>query len=316
MDQGQKYFLSEEFLKPLEYLNPYFHMSPFDNRALEENLDILKSQTMKPEKFETYYGKNSHYLLTYNAREAIHLCLGDIGFQFDDEVWIVTTSGGNYVSGCVTKEIEKFCRWSMMKTEKTKAIFVIHEFGFPHSKTKDLKSYNLPIIEDAAYSYGSVFEDGTSVGEIGDYCVFSFSKSFPMSFGGLLKSKKKISYQGVLSENSKEQLAKLVYYYLPSSQRSFEQRKEVYSLYRKILTELGLKERFIPTSSIVPSAFVFKLGDQAYGQKIKTELNRIGIESSVFYGSEGYFLPCHQRMGQAAVEYICWNLSKIMNLKS
>lgn len=65
-------------------------------------------------------------------------------------------------------------------TAKTKAIFIINYFGFLQKKyiIDTIKSYNITIIEDTTHS---IF---TNKNAIGDYCVCSLRKWFPVSGGG------------------------------------------------------------------------------------------------------------------------------------
>ena len=82
-------------------------------------------------------------------------------------------------------------------TKQTAAVIVVHEFGNPVSivKLKELRGFfDGIIIEDAAIALGSTYLDGTPVGQIGDYTIFSGGLGKPVSansWGGLgLKHKK------------------------------------------------------------------------------------------------------------------------------
>lgn len=74
-------------------------------------------------------------------------------------------------------------------TAKTKAIFIINYFGFLQKKyiIDTIKSYNITIIEDTTHS---IF---TNKNAIGDYCVCSLRKWFPVSGGGVVYSKKDLN---------------------------------------------------------------------------------------------------------------------------
>ena len=65
-------------------------------------------------------GKN--YKLFPKCRSAIHAALSHYDLQPDDMVSVFTTSGNTYISGCVTKAIEKTCKWSMKIEDNTKVI--------------------------------------------------------------------------------------------------------------------------------------------------------------------------------------------------
>ncbi len=78
-------------------------------------------------------------------------------------------------------------------TKKTKAISVVHYGGLPCDMTeinKIAKTYNLPVIEDAAHALGAKY-DGRSIGSISDFTVFSFQaiKHLTTGDGGYLSIK-------------------------------------------------------------------------------------------------------------------------------
>jgi perosamine synthetase len=161
-------------------------MGPYDNAAMAQNFEMARSTDRAPDiDWPRYLGAGNYFTLTLNGREAISLAIADLGVAADDEILIVTTSGSSYVSGCVTQMISRYCRWSRHRSERTRAIFVIHEFGFPARLDDDLLESGLPIIEDCAYALGSQNEYGT-VGRRGEYVIYSFAKAFPMAYGGLL----------------------------------------------------------------------------------------------------------------------------------
>jgi dTDP-4-amino-4,6-dideoxygalactose transaminase len=73
-------------------------------------------------------------------------------------------------------------------TQKTKAIYVIHYFGFlqPLSEIKKLcRERGIYLVEDCALSLFSSNGE-TRIGSIGDISVFSFPKSLPVPDGGAL----------------------------------------------------------------------------------------------------------------------------------
>jgi dTDP-4-amino-4,6-dideoxygalactose transaminase len=88
------------------------------------------------------------------------------------------------------------------KLKKTKAILVNHEFDFPYENLSKLLNYELPIIENCAHSFISQNQEGT-VGNIGDYVIYSLPKFFPIQFGGILLSNKNNIYQNMSSEEEK-----------------------------------------------------------------------------------------------------------------
>ncbi len=74
-------------------------------------------------------------------------------------------------------------------TPATRAIYVIHYFGFPHDLTeiKTLCASNkLWLIEDCALSLFSCFSDGRPVGSVGDIALYNYPKMLPVPDGGAL----------------------------------------------------------------------------------------------------------------------------------
>src|SRR5690554_8226939 len=81
--------------------------------------------------------------------------------------------------------MKKYCHGSRQNSSATAAILVNHEFGCVQRDMAALRAYQLPVIEDCAYSYYSAL-DGRRAGSQGDYAYYSLAKTFPMQAGGLL----------------------------------------------------------------------------------------------------------------------------------
>ena len=65
----------------------------------------------------------------------------------------------------------------------------------------------------------------------------------------------------------------------------------------------GFQPRFVPENGEVPGAFLFKgAGHDLEG--LKRFLQAEGIECSVFYGEEAFYLPCHQNMTPGHIDYL------------
>ena len=72
---------------------------------------------------------------------------------------------------------------------KTRAILVVHYFGFPqpiHKFRQLCDEHNLYLIEDCAHVLTGRTPDGTLLGESGDISIFSWRKFFPIPDGGQL----------------------------------------------------------------------------------------------------------------------------------
>ncbi|MDG4654787.1 DegT/DnrJ/EryC1/StrS family aminotransferase, partial [Chryseobacterium arthrosphaerae] len=181
-------FYKGQIINPENFRQPSFFISPFRTSDLGKNDSIVKDDFPSDEellkKFHSFFGKTHEYFLS--GKEAINQALRFYNLESNDEVLILTTTSNLYVSSCVTKEIEKFCQWSREKTNKTKLIFVIHEFGKVYPDMERIKSYNIPIIEDCAMSMLSN-NSQHQTGQYGDFTIYSVPKFFPIQFGGILR---------------------------------------------------------------------------------------------------------------------------------
>ena len=78
------------------------------------------------------------------------------------------------------------------KYPNPKAVIVVHLYGTPAKMDEIIeicKKHNVPLIEDAAESLGSIY-NGQQTGTFGEYGVFSFNgnKIITTSGGGMLVS--------------------------------------------------------------------------------------------------------------------------------
>jgi dTDP-4-amino-4,6-dideoxygalactose transaminase len=170
-------------INPDPYLIPAYRISPFKTDNISFN-HRLPNDNIIDEYFCQRFNGNK-FIYTVNGRSALQLALMQYNLQKEDIVTIFTTSGNNYISKCVTNEIEKICKWSRSIEVNTRIIIVNHEFGYPYKELEELKRYRLPIIEDCAFSFFSI-DKKSIIGSIGDFTIFSFPKIFPIQIGGLL----------------------------------------------------------------------------------------------------------------------------------
>ncbi|MCA1744712.1 MAG: DegT/DnrJ/EryC1/StrS family aminotransferase [Bacteroidales bacterium] len=241
-------------------------------------------------------------IITESATSALDMILDSLLLNANDEVWIVTTSGNSYISGCVTRTIEKYCRWSRHQNAATAVILVNHEFGFIYRDMAALKDLGFPLIEDAAYSMYSQW-NGVRTGSIGDYAIFSMAKMFPMQAGGLLFSSKEMGLQSRLTEEELRYFQACFGFYHQYKEQIIKARLEIYRQMTEAFSSAGFLPRFEPQNGEVPGAFLFKAeGHDLEG--LKHFLQAEGIECSVFYGEEAFYLPCHQNMTQGHIDYL------------
>ena len=298
---------ADELLFPPDHLKPKLHMSPFDTGFMEINRRIVESDPSDDEPcWAPLFGApGDAFLPTSSGRAAIAAALDELALAPDDEVLIVTTSGSPYVSRCVTEEIERVCRWTRRLGPRTRAAFVIHEFGWPARLPDEVRAAGLPVIEDCAYALGTA-----GAGGLGDCVVYSFSKAFPVQFGGLLRARRPFSRaRSRLTEDGRAVLMRLLRHWLPHLAADVGRRRASFARYEAFFAGLGLAPRFALEPEVAPHAFVLRLEPEALALRIKHWLDRAGVESSVHFGAGGYFLPNHQNLGEAGVDYICGNFA-------
>ena len=289
-------------INPDSRLLPVYRISPFDNndifinRKLEDSFD-----------FESYFSRrfeNYNWCYTLTGRDAIKLALQDCQLHHDDVVTILTTTGNFYISGCVTGQIEKICRWNREITGKTKVILVNHEFGFPYEDLRELKKFGLPIIEDCAHSFCSQNEEN-SVGTVGDYLVFSLPKYFPIQIGGIFGSCKRIADESMeLFPQDFRYIRKVLGKHTPSIKQFAAQRVQNYNYFKELFSRGNYLPRFDIRSHHVPGVFMFNLHSSQNGQGLKDHLWKNGIESSAFYKENAIYIPVHHKLRHEDMDFI------------
>ena len=112
-------------VNPDAFLVPCYRISPFTTEHIASNAELPQSDFVI-DYFNKRFGKDN-WQYTYNGREAIKLALETYDLAPTDLITILTTSNNFYISSCVTKEIEKTCRWNREIVPETKIIFVNHD---------------------------------------------------------------------------------------------------------------------------------------------------------------------------------------------
>ncbi|MBN1386952.1 MAG: DegT/DnrJ/EryC1/StrS family aminotransferase [Bacteroidales bacterium] len=290
-------------LNPDQYSLPCYRIGPFQTRDLSINHNLQNSDVID-DYFQDRFG-DKDLIYTINGRRAINIALGLCNLKKNDVVTILTTTENFYISSCVTKEIENYCKWSRKIIPETKVLFVNHEFGYPYIDIKKLKEYKLPIIEDCAHSFFSRDTDD-SIGKTGDFVIYSFPKMFPLQIGGLLVSnipkKPETNYQ--IGADELRHIKNVLSAQIKFKDEIIRDRISHYRFLRERFESLGFKERFNLDKGVVPGVFMFKTD----GHKIDLpELKKYywdhGVQCSVFYGENAFFIPVHQNLGEHDMQY-------------
>jgi dTDP-4-amino-4,6-dideoxygalactose transaminase len=163
----------------------------------------------------------------------------------------------------------------------------------------------LPIIEDCCTTFFSQDALG-KIGKYGDFSVYSLPKFFPIQIGGILVSntKKLENPKSILNKKQTQYLQNVVSNQLKSEAKLLAKRNENWNYALSLFSKLGFSERFSTTEKIVPSAMLLNnntiVKDLA---TLKTVLANNGIQSSVFYGEDAFFLPNHQNLSPSDMDY-------------
>lgn len=293
--------------KPDPYLLPSYRLSPFNTTDVRKNARISATEALTAEHYLDMRFAERNYYYTQNGRAAINAALSFYQLKAEDVVTILTTTDNFYISGCVTREIEKFCSWSRKIEVNTKLLFVNHEFGFPRENMENLKAMGYPIIEDCAYSFFSQSEVGNT-GAVGDFTIYSFPKMFPIQIGGLLTWKRELNFQppSKLQTEEENYIKKVIGFYIKTKDALIEKRRNNHKIFENALQRVGCHPRLDMHEGIVPGVFLFTvptLGSEML-PKLKERLWSYGIHCSVFYGENAFYLPLNQRLEEEDIYYI------------
>jgi hypothetical protein len=137
---------------------------------------------------QQYFGPSGRWLLG--------AALASLELGRGDEITILTTSNETYVSTCVSVTAFNYCRIGRVPTASTRAIILIHEFGYVSDalvrSIPEWRSRGIVVIEDCAHVIGLDVE-GVRVGGFGDFALFSLPKVIPAPSGGLLRTRRRLS---------------------------------------------------------------------------------------------------------------------------
>lgn len=286
-----------------EHLLPSYKISPFRTVDSYQNKIAKKNNELNIREYLSNRFLEKDVLLTSNGRGALEAALIMLDLRADDVVTIFTTTNSFYISGCVTSEIEKYCKWSRNIEKNTKVILVNHEFGFCSQEMKKYAALGYPIIEDFAHSFisDSVVND---TGHYSDFLVFSFSKYFPIQVGGALVYNNKFQNSYLEEEELSSYINNVTTNYIKSIPSIKFKKIDNYHYYLELFADLSLTPYFNLEKNDCPAVFCFKVPKKVDLNKMKVFLNSNGIESSVLYGESAYFLPCHQNIEKHDIEYI------------
>lgn len=283
-------------INPTEEVRPSVKISPFRDKYISlwrkgrasEGLDFLNSKFSNP-------------TLHLKARYAIISVLKSLKLKPSDTVTILTTSGNTYISSCVTNAISEVCKWNRNICKETSAIFVNHEFGYEYKGLRSLRSLDIPIIEDCAH----IFSHSETTGNVGDYVIYSLPKVFPMQIGSIVnRNNHELELSDDIDSNSKEYILKSLSLFLPSSEKQTLETLSNYEIIKAKLLSLGLSPYFGTHEHGVPNVYMFKSENDLDLNALKIFMQYNGVECSVFYGTDAFFIPSNWGVNRGEIDYM------------
>ena len=297
-----------DLMNTQSHMSPCIRISPFTGHNMEELLDNGGDDHARAFGLSSEFWLDSASSLQVlrSGRSALRCALIASGLASHDSVIIITTTGGHYVSSCVTETIDEVCQWSRQLMDNTRAALVIHEFGFPCALPKEVAERGLTIIEDCAYALGTRIEGG-DVGHFGDFAIYSLTKYLPLPIGGLLVSRGEcpaISGKDLLTENAIDFVARCI----ANSRAKYalwnQRRRENWNYFGAQIEKHGFRTYFDLHRNVVPGVFVANLPPNVDGASIKARCVGAGIESTEYYGQGGFYFPVHQCLTNFERDYV------------
>lgn len=308
-------FVSGHMIKnPPEYL-PLIRLVPFADEL--EFKGIRRAQAFK--KVAGIFGPD--YTILPRGMHAIYLALKEAGIKKGDHIAVVTTFGNRYLSGCVRHAVESVGKLKRKITVDTKAVVIVHEWGIFCKETEDIIRYcrkkRIVVIEDCAMLMRSFpkLKSGRGL-----YKVYSFTKIFPMQFGGALLGKvlpeRLLKNEGMFDSKKRSLVIRQLGAILDSMPKIAGQRRRNWKYLNEFFGKKGLSTYYKPGSKDVPHAYLLKLSKSDVGLRdFKMRLYKFGIECAPYWGNGAVALPCHQELNKAHLDYILAAVMSILNQK-
>lgn len=285
-------------------LQPAINVTPFDTSSMAVSPD----PSVDVDAYIATKVGNRPYNYFPRGKHAIFAVLKHLKLEPTDEIFVTTTTGSPYLSIGVSTTIEAVCRWSRTMTPNTKAIFMIHEFGFVHPKAREIqamaKEKGISLIEDCAYAWNS-----GDAGTYGDYVIYSFPKFFPVQYGGLLVGTH-FTDEEIWGELKcldvfkialiKSQLSS----YVHAETQIAQKRIENYTALEVLFAESGFESFFVRHEREVPAVYMLKVENEERMKAIAERVRSFGIECGAYYHNNAIFLPIHQNLSRPHLEYM------------
>lgn len=297
-------------LKPPFY-PPLIRMTPF---TAYEKFKVAKLDKENPTNKKTFFPRASY---------GLYAILKSHNIQPEQDVTIVKTFGdSDYISSCITKQIERVCKWHLYKEGEqiTNVLLVVHEFGVPtaltESNLQDIKNAypNTIVIEDCAWR-------DTRVLPSADFAIFSLPKTFDMPFGAYVEGLE-LSDQYIWNNIGTLDVVKRSYC---RSSKHFDMETDIrvarWYQYYELMQRTGMRgwindslHLLIATKDWTPTVIFHELKSEEQCKELQARLTEFGIESGIYYPKNVVYLPIHQSLTEENVEYMFAVVAGFFNL--
>jgi hypothetical protein len=318
--------LQPPFYKPMIRLTPMTRL-PLNNGNANEGRKLLNS----------IFGEN--YTIFPRGAYAIYGILKHLNLQPNDIVGIDKTFWLSYLSKCFTNSIEAICKWKIVRTgeeaKDIKALFVLHEFGYPYNRDLAFKlKGKIPIVENSIWSFYGEQNNGAKFGDLGDYAIFSLSKVLPLQFGAVLRG---ISLEkqwiwdnlGCLDEFKEELLLRqLSNFGIDEIKHYHEQRIKNWKKFDKLVQDDGMMrdDCYEYPQKYYPAVYLLRVdrhpyylkfidqGQEAALKVFREKMVEYGIEAGCYYGEPIVYFPMRHPLSDEESEYMFGVVKGLTNL--
>jgi len=305
-------------LNPDPYSLPSYRIGTFVTQSISRN-SLINSSFIENavNYFNKHFGENN-WIITKNGREAIAIAMHTLAISKDKITTILTPSNNFYISGCVTKTIQNYTNWNREKTPETGVYFVNHEFGYLYPEMKELIDEGIPIIEDCCTTFFSQ-DKYNKIGKYGNFSVFSFPKYFSIQIGGILVGEQialnnKITEKVSINNLEREYILKVVGYELSQKEEILSKRSQNFNYAANEFQKLGFSLRFPNNEGTVPLLLLLNNNRIIKDLNLHKEyLYRHGIQNSVFYGEDAFFIPNHNMLSIKDIDYFVKVIKNFIN---
>ena len=286
-------------IKTPPYILPSISLTPINSEIPK----TLKNKTNHYYKLSTYFGKK--FSIYPRAASCIAHLIKHLNIKKTDNVAIYKTFENNFISRCITDTILLQCEFTRAIDKNTKAVMVIHEFGYPYKEVPKLKNMckaqNIPLIENCAWTFDHNLSSKTRLGGFGDYVIYSLPKIIPVLYGGVIVGLgKNKSIRAIKTEKEKLIKDQLVRY-MPNIKKYNNYRRKNWGY----LNKLFLKDKHASWIKLENNVYpaVYLVRNKSY-QRLYDKYLKYGVEVGRYYHKESLYLPIHQNLNKNHLDYI------------